>query len=345
MEQVIHYQKFQKWVKECLKLFGRTVFKRLFFLFSILGSFILFPIVVAGEELGGVSESLYLQRDTPEILEENNTFFWQIDGGAGRSYLLGTLHVGGEEDRLPNTYRAALLASDLLITEVMAEDYVLGNLIEGLAKDPLYSLEKKLGTLRFEALYERLKGAYSKDKLQGIQPWAALNIVENQLLPEGLSWERGLDYLLIQAAQEYGKKRLALENIDQHLRLLISIPEPITIRAIDRALLYPHILQRAQQRVIAAYRDRDIPQLVTYLFLGDREADRLYAPQDQAFWQLWKREQLLTQRNERWLPKIVGSLNQTPTFIAVGVGHLYGEKGLIKQLRQLGFILTPIYLP
>lgn len=47
-------------------------------------------------------------------------------------------------------------------------------------------------------------------------------------------------------------------------------------------------------------------------------------------------------RNNEWLPKIINSLKQKKTFITVGLFHLFGDCGIISQLRKQGFIVEPL---
>lgn len=53
-------------------------------------------------------------------------------------------------------------------------------------------------------------------------------------------------------------------------------------------------------------------------------------------------ELLFDNRNKKWVKKLKSELQNTPTFIAVGVGHLTGSKGLIHLLRTEGYTLTPV---
>ena len=55
-------------------------------------------------------------------------------------------------------------------------------------------------------------------------------------------------------------------------------------------------------------------------------------------------EKLLNERNAKWIPVIEKNIALTPSFIAVGGGHLGGEKGVINLLRKKGYKLTPIKL-
>lgn len=50
------------------------------------------------------------------------------------------------------------------------------------------------------------------------------------------------------------------------------------------------------------------------------------------------------ERNTHWLPKIEDKVRDGSCFIAVGLGHLQYETGLIQLLKQQGFTLKPIPL-
>jgi uncharacterized protein YbaP (TraB family) len=51
---------------------------------------------------------------------------------------------------------------------------------------------------------------------------------------------------------------------------------------------------------------------------------------------------LLYHRNQNWVKKLKSLLPDKSLVIAVGAGHLPGEKGLINLLRKEGFTLTPV---
>lgn len=54
------------------------------------------------------------------------------------------------------------------------------------------------------------------------------------------------------------------------------------------------------------------------------------------------REVLLTQRNHQWIHKLSRVLPRGGAFIAVGVGHIPGEDGLLDLLHQRGFSISRI---
>ncbi|RAI83747.1 TraB/GumN family protein [Algoriphagus yeomjeoni] len=53
-------------------------------------------------------------------------------------------------------------------------------------------------------------------------------------------------------------------------------------------------------------------------------------------------ELMLTDRNDKWMTKISKLLAEKNCFIAVGLSHLMYECGLINQLMELGYTVTPI---
>jgi uncharacterized protein YbaP (TraB family) len=57
-----------------------------------------------------------------------------------------------------------------------------------------------------------------------------------------------------------------------------------------------------------------------------------------------KQSEFVDNRNSKWIPQIITKLSTNKCFIAVGAGHLGGEKGLIRGLQKQGFTLTPIEL-
>ena len=78
--------------------------------------------------------------------------------------------------------------------------------------------------------------------------------------------------------------------------------------------------QVAQLR--AAYRASDLPALARML-LDPVRGDRL-----------------LAERNRRWAPRIERYLERGGGFVAVGLGHLLGDSGLLAMLAREGYRVT-----
>lgn len=55
-------------------------------------------------------------------------------------------------------------------------------------------------------------------------------------------------------------------------------------------------------------------------------------------------DSIMIERNKDWLEILAKVFPKKNTFVAVGLMHLYGECGLITQLRKKGFVVKPISL-
>lgn len=52
---------------------------------------------------------------------------------------------------------------------------------------------------------------------------------------------------------------------------------------------------------------------------------------------------MLTERNKKWVPRIISIAKEKPTFFGVGAGHLGGENGVINLLRKAGYKVDPVF--
>lgn len=50
---------------------------------------------------------------------------------------------------------------------------------------------------------------------------------------------------------------------------------------------------------------------------------------------------MLTERNEKWIRRITEFLETNNCFIAVRLSHLMYECGLITQMKEQGYLITP----
>jgi uncharacterized protein YbaP (TraB family) len=78
------------------------------------------------------------------------------------------------------------------------------------------------------------------------------------------------------------------------------------------------------KRLVETYKSRDV-EAVYQVVMETEEEYREFG------------EFLIDKRNQNWIPKIIELGNAQPTFVAVGCGHLGGEKGVLNLLRKEGF--------
>jgi len=53
---------------------------------------------------------------------------------------------------------------------------------------------------------------------------------------------------------------------------------------------------------------------------------------------------LLDDRNNYWMQQLPGLMKDQSLFVAVGALHLVGKSGLVNQLKEQGYTVTPVNL-
>ena len=277
-----------------------------------------------------------------------DAFLWKISkSGRPDSYLLGTIHVGRVDDVLPDAYRQALSRVSLLVVESDADRLSPeeAQAMLRLMHDPR-SLQQTLGKRRVSALQGVLaKGQefIAFDDKTTVKPWALWLTVQSQFSPKGYSHRYGIDNLLIQTASTQGQTILPLESIEP-LHYFNALPEAAVIRALDGFRRHHQAFLQDEVNLLQDYR-RQRARKVWAEISNPAKQLRYFPRQDRALWHTLMYRQLLTKRNQQWLPTLIEVLPKQPTLVAVGAAHLFGEQGLIRRLRQVGYQVEAVNVP
>lgn len=123
-----------------------------------------------------------------------------------------------------------------------------------------------------------------------------------------------------------GKKIGELETVDFQLDMMSKIATPEYFY--NYLKLYDEAGQLTQ-RMVAAYNQQSLSILEEIFNDPKWMTPEAY-------------ELMLTKRNNNWIENIPAIITQNKTLFAVGAAHLIGEVGLIKQLRNKGYTVTPV---
>jgi len=139
-----------------------------------------------------------------------------------------------------------------------------------------------------------------------------------------------LDMTVQQRGRQAGKNVKGFETMDEQLAMLMCDPisqqvEDLmhTVRTDSKASEQSHALAKA-------YRTGNLEDIKAIMF--DAEAGM---NEDAA-------ERLLYRRNDNWTAKLKEILPKETVFVAVGAGHLIGERGLLEQLKNMGYNVEPV---
>ena len=263
-----------------------------------------------------------------------NTVFWEISGRglSTPSYLFGTMHIIPKKDFvLQKKVEEKLKASKILIME-MDLNIPLSQKIE-MARALMLPDGKTLQEFMDEEEYTKLK-SYVLDSL-GVKTMK-FNIYEKMkpfafysaLIPEIID-EKTESYEM--KFNKIAKKRKipihGLETFEYQLGIFDSISIE---RQIEMFFDFQGDPRQELNEMVEIYLSHDIYQMAASLIEDDK-------------YKQFENE-LITIRNRNWVTEFEKLLYEQASFIAVGAGHLAGENGLIKLLRERGFIVEPILL-
>ena len=128
---------------------------------------------------------------------------------------------------------------------------------------------------------------------------------------------KSMERELMRVADRHRIPVTGLEKAQELLGLLSRIQVPLEENLSDVQIIAKH------KQVISLYKSANIDSL------ADRVLDQELGTEI--------RRLMIDQRNLNWLDDIENLIQYERAFIAVGMGHLGGEKGLINLLRQKGY--------
>lgn len=247
--------------------------------------------------------------------------------GAHTSYLFGTHHAFGESflDSLPMVQEKMLLCSDLIVESIQSA----GDLVN--ARNSTTDWSRYLD--KVDLAYVRDVFAAGTVDLERLTPaelhatlmrYHAIRICGARQPGDTAST---LDGVIMARAARHGLELMGLEFAADQLVLLNKDVEGMPRKVHKRRLA------AAVERIRSGNTS------------GCTEVER-YARMD---WDLRLSEPcgnalILTDRNTRWMPRIVHRMSQHDCFVAVGLSHLMFQCGLIEQLRGLGFHVVAVPL-
>jgi uncharacterized protein YbaP (TraB family) len=263
---------------------------------------------------------------------ENNTLLWKISGNGLEkpSYLFGTIHMLCADDAgLSSNMKNIISSCDEVYFEVDMDN--LFEMMGALGKMKMKG-DTTLRDLLTEAEYKKVK-KYFDDKgsmlpfsmLETYKPILAASTLEQGALP--CDNTAIMEQVIMQEAKKSDKKISGLETMSYQAGVLDSIPYALQAKQL---LSYIDSAENKQlKELFAAYNNQDLKKLEELMVETD--------PGMAGFTDI-----LLYHRNRNWVERLKTLLINKSLLIAVGAGHLPGEKGVINLLRKEGYIVTPV---
>lgn len=269
--------------------------------------------------------------------KENNSLLWKISGnGLERpSYLFGTIHMLCADDALlSDNMKKVISQCDEVYLEVD-----MNNLFEmlGVMNKMKMKGDTTLHDLLSEADYKKVKSYFETkgsmlpfSMLETYKPILAASTLEQGDLP--CDNTAMMEQVIMEEAKQSNKKIKGLETMAFQAGILDSIPYKLQaqqlVSYIDSANSGAGDDKQLKE-MFKAYKNQDLKKLEELMV----ESDAGMA----GFTDI-----MLYHRNQNWVYKLKTLMPDKSLLIAVGAGHLPGEKGVINLLRKEGYTVTPV---
>ena len=288
-----------------------------------------------------ISVAFIVSPSTSDISKKNKvkssgSLLWKIEkeGLPGSSYIYGTIHMMPKDEFfIGEDAKKALKGSDALALEANIDMTIKEQI--AMAKKIMLPTGKTykdyMSKEDYDALYDYLvnKIGIKESKVKRylmLKPFNLAGLVLNEYYDGIEIYEMNFTKM----AKKEKKEIIELEGVDFQLDLIDSIGISMMFPKANELVYIEEF-----EKLITAYITKDLSVLEKEMNASIAKA----TVEEQQQMDL-----LLNTRNSNWIPKIDKMVNQQTTFIAVGAGHLYGDKGVIALLKAKGYTLTPMKL-
>jgi uncharacterized protein YbaP (TraB family) len=269
-------------------------------------------------------------------------YLWRVERYGVVSHLFGTIHLGLDYRAAMGPVGLAALASsrrvfvemDITSLDVVSEFTVAA--LRRAEMPPDRSLKQLLGSeawQRLAALHARQIPAAQLDRLEPwfVSLWTLPHVLtpRKRPLPGVVRDAPPLDAVVAARADSLGAKVSALESPAEHLATFAAIGRAQGVEMLEEVVEDPEAMRDDTDRLVTAYASADDRALRKIIGRLARRRPTVA-------------EYLLFRRNERWREKLEHWLPEGRVLVVVGVGHMYGERGLVSLLRRRGYTVERV---
>lgn len=262
---------------------------------------------------------------------QDNSVLYKVEGnGIQTSYVFGTFHMLPKADFiLKDNAKAALASSDLMVLELDMDDPNMQAEMMGASMLKAgESLKDHMTEEEYQILdkYLTAKMGVGLANLSNLKPFVISSMVMMAHLGQDMA---SYEMTLLSLAKEQEKEVKGLETIAFQMAMFDGQPYEDQLDDVIKMLTEDGGVGGYFDEMIAVYKTEDI--------------DALYNSMDEFFeYDKAMQAKLLDERNQNWIPKIGEYSKNQKVFYGVGAGHLGGDQGVIKLLRDAGYTVTAV---
>lgn len=269
-----------------------------------------------------------------------NALLWKLEGKDLKkpSYIFGTMHMIDADDYfLPQGTMTAIDETQQMVFEIDMNDMSDMSNIMGMMNKLFMNDNLTIKDLLSPEDYKLVSDHFNKAGLpmfmmERIKPMFLSVFAQTQMDPNGLQKGTLKSYEMefVEMANQNKKKVMGLETMDFQISLFDAIPyEAQAKMLVDAVKGSSEESSEEMARLTQLYISQNINGMVQLIGSESGDIENF-------------EDKLLTERNKNWIPQIIELARNTPSFFAVGAGHLAGSQGVISLLRKEGYKVSPV---
>ena len=269
---------------------------------------------------------------TPAV---NNTLLWRISGKnlAKPSYLFGTMHMLCADDiQLSDSLVNAIENADNVYLELDMDN--LFEMMSAMTKMKMRN-DTTLADLLTKTEYEKVKTYFKNNNnllpfsmLETFKPLLAASMVMEQQAGKCDNMI-SMEQLIMQESKKSGVSIKGMETVEYQMGIFDSIPYGFQAKQLVKMINDGKSDDSEMEQMTDAYRNQQLDKM-----------EEMTKKEDVGI--LNFTDLLLYNRNANWAKKLEGLMTDKSLVVAVGAGHLPGEKGVINLLRKAGYKVEPV---
>ncbi len=273
----------------------------------------------------------------PSLFGQSTGFLWEVKSETTTMYLLGSIHVANKDFYpLQPKIEQAFEGCDSLVVEADLDTQNQGSIQQEMIKLASYpygeSIKDHLSNGTIKLLSDRLtEYGMNLASIQVYKPWlVSMTIQMSEIAKAGFTGEHGIDLYFMNKARREGKGIIELEGLIYQLNLFNSFPDSLQeLQLVDAMTTQTEIYQNISKITDAWKRGDD--KVIKEMFLSEVNSEEMKPLYDAI---IYDRHPAMIEKMSRFL----SSANKY--FVVIGVGHMFGERGLVKMLQDRGYTVT-----
>ena len=269
--------------------------------------------------------------------QSEKSLLWQISGNglAKPSYLYGTIHMLCKDDAtLSDSLISAIENTDRVYLEIDLDNlFELFGALRQMKMRNDTTLRDLLTVKEYEQVKEFIESKNTLLPFSVLETYKPL-LASSTLLESGLPCGSpvAMEQIIMVEAKKRLKKIEGLETMSYQLSIFDSIPYKVQAEQLLKFTLTNGDMSGAEKEfaeMMEAYNNQDLEKLDAFIKKGEDGLGQY-------------ENILLYNRNKNWVKKLKPIMSERSVTIAVGAGHLPGDKGLIDLLRKEGYTVKPV---